>query len=35
MEVARNSKLKGKDPVVDEEMEEDEEGRSLSGDDSE
>ncbi|XP_056690626.1 protein bfr2-like [Spinacia oleracea] len=35
VEVARNSKLKGKDPVVDEEMEEDEEGRSLSGDDSE
>ncbi|XP_056685017.1 uncharacterized protein [Spinacia oleracea] len=34
VEVARNSKLKGKDPVVDEEMEEDEEGRSLSRDDS-
>ncbi|XP_056689667.1 uncharacterized protein [Spinacia oleracea] len=35
VEVARNSKLKGKDPVVDEEMKEDEEGRSLSWDDSE
>ncbi|XP_021852651.1 uncharacterized protein [Spinacia oleracea] len=36
VEVARNSKpQKGKDHVVDEEMEEDDEERSVSGDDSE